>query len=730
MTRTRHGMYLLTEDDVYNVEEWIGEQIDCVTTTYTSGGWDTWRITFGDDDDELQRVFGDTDRNLIIHTPLTQEDGHDYSLAADGAFDSEYREFAAQLVALGMGDSAIRVAAEFNRHWSSRLPNDPTNYASGFARLVREMQSVDGANFEFLFSPSGTPSGIEWDAWPPSAPEWPEGEDPPLITVGSPYDAAVAYGTSGCSSITDADRAAAWQENLDEILEWYDFADNVGGTIGGTVEWGLSDKVWNDYGGCDNPYVIERMIERAHEDGWKYLAYWNADSSAGGTHKIFPVEESPFPAGAERYRQLVGDYLAAVEETESNGEPEVESDDASSADNPSVSLFDDWTPSWRNADEQNWSVVAGDEYTGGHALVFEHDGDERTRYALACDRLGTLTDFESLDKFRVPEFTPNERLGFHARVYFRASGEAGNENGYWVEVENRNETFRLAKYTDARITNIERFGTPVEDTFFYRRIRAEGKDLKVKVWPADAPEPDDWDVETTDDDHTEGWIGVGSLDTGAVETDVFSVRTDGQPAQFPEDRKEIAISALDPTDVSSTGMTLVGELTALEGYDGATMAFEWGEPDEDFPNTTDEQALDATGTFTAELTTLEPSQEYEYRVVGVAGDTTVTSEPITAATAAANPAGPVIESFEVTDASDESWTRFDVDWTVSHGEGELDTVVTKLRRDGVTVAADTESIFGSTASFTHAVRVRGKIDEVCLVVSDTENQVAVDTIKV
>lgn len=732
MTRTRHGMYLLSEADVHAVEEWIGEQIDCVTTTYTPGGWDTWRITFGDDDDELQRVFGDTDRNLVIHTPLTTGDGHDYRPAANGEYDSEYRAFAEQLVNLGMGDSAIRVAAEFNRDWSSRLPNDPTNYASGFARLVREMQSVEGANFDFLFSPSGTPSGIEWDAWPPSASEWPEGEDPPLITVGSPYDAAIAYGRSGCSSITDGDREDAWEENFSEILEWYDFADDVNGVIGGTVEWGLSDKEWNDFGGCDNPYVIERMVEQAHEDGWKYLAYWNADSSAGGTHKIFPVDESPFPDGAERYRQLVGEYLATERGDAEDGDDSTDEEESGQDDEHESSglLFDDWTPAWRNASENDWSIVSGDEYTGGHALVFEHDGDERTRYALACDRLGTLSDFESLDKFRVPEFTPDSRLGFHARVYFRASGGAGAENGYWVEVENRNDTFRLAKYTDGSITNIERFGTPEENTFFYRRIRAEGEQLQVKIWPADEAEPSDWDVETNDDDHAEGWIGLGSLDTGAVETDVFSVGVDGDAAPFPTDRNRLAVDTLEPAAITSDGLTLTGELTELEGYDEAVVGFEWGEADGDFPHVTDGQTLDAPGTFSAELTDLEPDQAYEYRAVAVAGDETVRSDPVAVTTEADNPGGPVIDAVEVSDSSDDTWTRFDVDWTVSHKQGELDTVVTKLRRDGVTVAAETENVFGSAASFTHAVRVRGEIDEVRLVVSDTSNDVTVETIEV
>lgn len=196
---------------------------------------------------------------------------------------------------------------------------------------------------------------------------------------------------------------------------------------------------------------------------------------------------------------------------------------------PQDPLFEDWTPRWES-DAGDWGVVSGSAYRGDHALAFEHDGSERTRYAISWDGPGEPADVEVLDRFRVPSFTDDEDLGFHARVHLRSSTTDGREEGYWIEVEARRDCFRLGKYTDGDLTTLARFGTPTEDTFFHRRFRADGDRLRAKVWPAGESEPSEWDVEVTDGDHSAGWVGLGSYDTGLVETDVMSVGTDGEPA--------------------------------------------------------------------------------------------------------------------------------------------------------------------------------------------------------
>ena len=217
--------------------------------------------------------------------------------------------------------------------------------------------------------------------------------------------------------------------------------------------------------------------------------------------------------------------------------------------------FDSWTPRWA-ATTDDWSVVEGTAFEGGHALEFDHSGTERTRYALSWDKAGAPADVEVLDRFRVQNFTDDSSRGFHARLHLRSSLVDGAENGYWLEAETPQDAFRLAKYTNGGLTTLARFGTPVENTFYYRRFRAEGNTLQVKVWPAGESEPDAWDVEVTDTDHADGWVGMGSYDPQPTETDVFSVGTGGESAPLSPGDDAPTVGWVDPND----GATVTGDV--------------------------------------------------------------------------------------------------------------------------------------------------------------------------
>ncbi len=424
--------------------------------------------------------------------------------------------------------------------------------------------------------------------------------------------------------------------------------------------------------------------------------------------------------------------VPSFEETGHNGSAD---GNPSSGNEPDEPLYDDWSLQWESGAD-DWDVVEGDAFAGDHALTFEHDGGQRARYALSCDRLGEPDDVEVLDKFRVPEFTDDSDLGFHARSHIRTSGRPGSADGYWVEVENRENAFRLAKYTDGRLSTMERFGTPEEDTFYFRRFRAVGSDIKVKIWPADELEPSDWDVETSDDDHSSGWVGLGSFDAGRVEFDVFSVGLDGTTAPFPESvdesTVELAVEADEPSEVDNPSATLNGLLTSLEGVDAARVGFEWGVEGDDLPHTTEVKSLEETETFEAELSELEADTSYEFRAFAEADGVRETSDIVSFETSEGNPnpVVPTIEEFHVSDRSSDDWQRYDVDWEVAHEDGKLDTVVTKLITDDNVVAAESTSVAGDSAAFSHILRVRGEVDEVRVSVNDTDNAVMSEAIEV
>ncbi|WP_141212054.1 right-handed parallel beta-helix repeat-containing protein [Halorubrum sp. Eb13] len=497
-----------------------------------------------------------------------------------------------------------------------------------------------------------------------------------------------------------------------------------------------------------------------------------------------------------------------------------DNDDQPTTDSP---LFDDWTPQWES-DYEDWGVASSSAFAGDTALSFEHFGDTRDRRALSCNDVGEPTDVEILDKFRVPEFTNDSGLGFHARAHVRSSGSNGSENGYWLEVEKPSESFRLGKYTDGDGKTIARFGTPKEDTFYLRRFRAEGSELKAKVWPAVEEEPLNWDIETTDADHTQGWIGLGSYDTGLVETDMFSVATSGETAprlnsgsstevtwKTPADgasvsgtvtvqidvsniteadssldvsyriasgswlsanynpdtgyyedsldtarfsegnyklearvsdsgnsiadavidiavEKTVSIETVDARNISNSSATVIGELTNLSGVPSAICGFEWRKLGTESWNITEEQTLSSVGEFSEEISGLDSEIEYEFRAVAYEPEIVdAQTDTFYAQSSSEDEAQPVIEQFDLQNKSDPVWNRFDVDWAVSHAGGDLDTVVTKLRYDGSTVDAESTSITGDTASYTHLMRVRGPIDEVVLSVNDSENRITTES---
>ncbi len=401
--------------------------------------------------------------------------------------------------------------------------------------------------------------------------------------------------------------------------------------------------------------------------------------------------------------------------------------------------FGSWTPQWESTTD-DWKIISGTAFEGGHALEFTQNSTTRDRYAMSWDTVGKPSDVEVLDRFKVPNFNQSGSLGNHARLNIRSSGEAESENGYWIEVEAHENAFRLGKYTDGSIKTLARFGTPMEDTFFYRRFRADGDTLRAKVWPVTESEPVDWAVEVTDPDHTEGWVGVGSFDPKAVETDVFSVGTSGESAPGPfadapsepddgsSDDETVTVDSLDVQDVTDTSATLVGELTDLGDTASVTCSFEWREQGRDEWNTLDLETLDEADTFSAVLDGIASDASYEYRAVAE-GDSRDVGGVIQFNTK--NRENNLsIDRFEVTNKSGSKWSWYDVDWTVTDESGSLDTVVSELRYKGTTVAADSTSVSGEKAQFSHELRVQGDVDEIRLSVNDTENKSQNQTVNV
>lgn len=102
-------------------------------------------------------------------------------------------------------------------------------------------------------------------------------------------------------------------------------------------------------------------------------------------------------------------------------------------------------------------------------------------------------------------------------------------------------------------------------------------------------------------------------------------------------RLGLAVETDRPAPVDGTTAALSGQVTGTTAAEQISVYFEWQSPEEDEEgllsgdpwNRTDEQTLEAPGTFSAELTGLDENQDYEVRAVAEADDERYTGETLT-----------------------------------------------------------------------------------------------------
>ena len=329
----KHGIYLTSQNQVERFEsDWFGgQQIDLITTTYTAGMFDavgiTWEPGAGAQNTKqsLQETFGETNRRMVIAYEFAGDSRGDYAAPAQGDYNGRYRSFAQELVSLGMGDTIIAPNHEFNLSWSSKYPNDPQNYADGYARLVSVMQSVDGADFTFCYAPARNRQGIAPEAWPMDSQYWPDGEPAPIVAP-SFYDGANGIYPDDPDDVTDEQRERAWTEKHKPQLEmWLDFAKSRGASMG-FHEWGLASGAWVNNGGTDNPMFINRFFDWIESHDVVFQTYWNG-SIDNPKHTIWPEDKSLLPEGGQRWRDRVGATLGTDDTTDTTDDTTDTTDD-------------------------------------------------------------------------------------------------------------------------------------------------------------------------------------------------------------------------------------------------------------------------------------------------------------------------------------------------------------------------------------------------------------------
>jgi len=96
----KHGILSIRESEIEDIESWLGTQLDLVVTTWNEGQWGLNGITWGNSDKQaaLERIFGQTDRQLVLHYEFQGANLKDYSAAADGTHDDKHRKLAQERI--------------------------------------------------------------------------------------------------------------------------------------------------------------------------------------------------------------------------------------------------------------------------------------------------------------------------------------------------------------------------------------------------------------------------------------------------------------------------------------------------------------------------------------------------------------------------------------------------------------------------------------------------------
>ena len=98
----------------------------------------------------------------------------------------------------------------------------------------------------------------------------------------------------------------------------------------------------------------------------------------------------------------------------------------------------------------------------------------------------------------------------------RTSYRNQHESGYFCElfedVDTGDKEFRLAKHDEVGYQLLDSMSYNWSaDNYYFMKVRADGNEIKAKVWVEDEEEPETWDLQVTDDEWTKGLVGIGNF---------------------------------------------------------------------------------------------------------------------------------------------------------------------------------------------------------------------------
>jgi hypothetical protein len=224
-------------------------------------------------------------RKLVLAVPACVQ-GTTWAQEGGGTNDAHWLALGNRLINLGLGDSVIRIAREFNGWW---YPWKVTNctvhqYIAGYSRAVWLMKNLPGANFKFDWSSyigvanlnqAGVGAAYPGDDW--------------VDFIGVHAYEGDWTGIYDLGYVrTLEQQAQSWRVNVLNVLwglkDWKGFAIQKNKPLS-FPEW--APRLWNEsdgyHGGGDNPYFVESMGNwMKNLPNFAYHAFWEDPFSCNG----------------------------------------------------------------------------------------------------------------------------------------------------------------------------------------------------------------------------------------------------------------------------------------------------------------------------------------------------------------------------------------------------------------------------------------------------------------
>jgi hypothetical protein len=242
-------------------------------------------------------------RSLVITQSLvpTGIDPDWRALGASGAYDQHIRDWAAALVAGGLGSSIIRLGHEANGDWYydsiGTTSSDFASWAAYWAHFVQVARAVPGAHFTFDWTVNAGYRRIPFDSYYP-------GDDVVDIIGIDQYD-GIAYAPSPAPA-TPAARWAGILAAKDGLGELMAYATAHGKPLS-LPEWGLMVAgSAGGTGGGDDGYYVDQIANIVRTHVVAYQGLWELDDPTS------PLSLETNPAALARYKLHFGDQGDAL----------------------------------------------------------------------------------------------------------------------------------------------------------------------------------------------------------------------------------------------------------------------------------------------------------------------------------------------------------------------------------------------------------------------------------